>query len=257
MTYDRPPAYGPATPDYVLAVIRDSHRQQCQFDPEAEPDVELTFQTTIAEWRSSCDLLEWRQLGRALDSQWKLGRPDTAWHAVLEPAKVRTLRELCEFIARGSVRPSVEPVSIMGSTCLTAGAFLAIRALLRDTGADVDSVAPSTPLDQNTRRHFAVFLGPISRLAPNALPEIEISTPWYDDLSIAGYLLGLIIAFVGCFISPFVAAAGLILTMVSWATVEIGTRLLLPSSVTFGNLQTFRDLAKVVAEGVRQSKKFD
>jgi hypothetical protein len=255
VTYDRPPAYVPATADYVLAVIRDSHRQQCQFDPEAEPDVELTFQTTIAEWRSSCDLLEWRQLGRALDSQWNLGRPDTAWHAVLEPAEVRTLRELCEFIARGTVRPSVEPVNIMGSTCLTAGAFLAIRSLLRDAGADVDSVAPSTPLDQYARRHLAVFLGPISWLAPNALPEIKMSTPWYD-LSSAGCLLGLLIATVGCFVSPFVTATGVILAMVSWAAVWISARLLLPSSVTFGNVRTFRDLAKVVAEGVRQSKNF-
>jgi hypothetical protein len=58
MTFDRPPTYLPATPDYVLAVIRDYHRQQCQFDREAEPDVELTFQTTIAEWRCSCILLD-------------------------------------------------------------------------------------------------------------------------------------------------------------------------------------------------------
>jgi hypothetical protein len=255
MTYDRPPAYVPATPDYVLAVIRDWHRQQCQFDPEAEQDVELTFQTAIAEWRSSCDLLEWRQLGRALDSQWNLGRPDTAWHAVLEPAKARTLRELCEFIARGAVRPSVEPLSIMGSKCLTAGAFLAIRSLLRDAGADVDSVAPSTPLDQYARRHVAVFLGPISWLAPNALPEINMSTPWYD-LSSAGCFLGLLIATVGCFISPFVTVAGVILAVVSLAAIWISDRLRLPSNVTFGNLRTFRDLAKVVAEGVRQNKDF-
>jgi hypothetical protein len=253
MTYDRPPAYVPATPDYVLAVIRDSHRQQCQFDPEAEPDVELTFQSTVAEWRSACDLLEWRQLGRALDSQWKLGRPDTAWHNVLEPAAARTLRELCEFIARGSVRPLVEPVNIMGATCLTAGAFLAFRSLLRDAGADVDSVAPSTPLDQYARRHLAVFLGPISWLAPNVLPEIKMSTPWYD-LSLAGYVLGLLVAAVGCFVSPFVTAAGVILAMVSWASVWISARLQLPSSVTFGDLRTFRDLAKVVAAGVHERK---
>jgi hypothetical protein len=255
VTYDRPPIYLPATPDYVLAVIRDSHRQQCQFDPEAESDVELTFRTTIAEWRSSCDLLDWRQLGRAIDSQWKLGRPDTSWHTVLEPAKVRTLRELCEFIAQGSVRPSIEPVIIMGATCLTAGAFLAIRSLLRDAGADVDSVAPSTPLDQYTRRHLAVFLGPISWLAPNALPEIKMSTPWYD-LSCTGWVLGLLIATLGCLISPLVTAAGVILALLSWAAVWMIARLLLPSSVTFGSVQTFRDLAEVVAEGVRQSKSF-
>jgi hypothetical protein len=236
-------------------VIRDSYRQQCQFDEAAEPDVELTFETTIAEWRSSCDLLEWQQLGRALDSEWKLGRPDTAWHTVLEPAKARTLRELCAFIAQDAVRPSIEPFRIMGSTCLTAGAFLAIRSLLRDAGADVDSVAPSTPLDQYTRRHLAVFLGPISRLAPNALPVIKMSTPWYD-LSSAGFLLGLFLVPVGWFISPLAQAAGIILAVISWAALWISARFLLPSEVAFGNLRTFRELARVVADGARQTSNF-
>ncbi len=247
MTYDRPPAYVPATPEYVLAVIRDSHRQQCQYDPEAEPDVELTLETTIAEWRYACDLLDWQQLGRALDGEWKLGRPDTEWYRVLEPAKKRTLRELCEFVAQGAVRPTIEPVRILGSTCLTAGAFLAIRSLLRDAGADVDSVAPSTSLDQYTRRHPGVFLGPISWLAPNALPKVTMSMPWYD-LSFSGFLLGLLLAFAGSFISPLATAAGIVLALVSWVLDWIIADLLVPSRVAFGNLRTFRDLATVVAD---------
>jgi len=55
----------PATPEYVLAVLQDMHRQQCQYDSDAEPDVVLSFETSIAEWRDACDLLEWRGLGRA------------------------------------------------------------------------------------------------------------------------------------------------------------------------------------------------
>lgn len=52
----------PATPDYVLAVLRDMHRQQCQHDPEADPSAVLSFDTTVTEWRAACDLLGWRQL---------------------------------------------------------------------------------------------------------------------------------------------------------------------------------------------------
>ena len=68
MTYDRPPILMPATAEYVLDVIRDSHRQQSQIDAEADPDVDLTFETTVAEWRDACDLIGWQGLGQALDA---------------------------------------------------------------------------------------------------------------------------------------------------------------------------------------------
>lgn len=55
----------PATPDHVLAVLRDEHRQECQFDPEVDPQALLSFESTVAEWREACDLLGWRQFAFA------------------------------------------------------------------------------------------------------------------------------------------------------------------------------------------------
>jgi hypothetical protein len=265
MTYDRLPSFVRATPEYVLDVIRDSHRQQCQYDPVADPDIELTFDTTVAAWREACDLLGWRRLGRALDAEWQLERSDSAWDRVLEPAGQRSLREVCEFIASGASRPSVEPVTILGTTCLPAGAFLAIRSVLGRAGANVDRVSPSTPLTQYTRRYLGVFLGPISRLAPNALPAVRISTPWYDlsimgfgcslylvvAAAIGGFLLGLLTNFRNGFVSPLAAAAGAIVILTSWTSVWIAARYVGPSKVEFGSLRTFRDLAKVVADGAQ------
>jgi hypothetical protein len=54
------------TSDEVLAILVDQHRLQSQVDPEAEPDALLTFDSSIADWRSACDLLGWRGLGQAL-----------------------------------------------------------------------------------------------------------------------------------------------------------------------------------------------
>jgi hypothetical protein len=233
-------------------VIRDSHRQQCQFDSEADPNVELTFETTVAEWRVACDLVDCRRLGRALDDEWRLGRPEAAWRSILEPDEKRTLRDVCEFIASGATRQTIEPLIILGANCFPAGVFLAIRSLLREAGADVDDVTPSTPLDEYTRRHLGVFLGPISRLAPNALPAVHVSTPLYD-LSITGILLGLLAASAGCLISPLLTAVGIVLTLASWAGTEITARHLLPSKVEFGSLRTFRDLAGVVAARTQRS----
>ncbi len=252
MTYERPPVAVPATPEFVLEVIRDSHRQQCQFDSMADQDAELAFETTVADWRSACDLLDWRPLGRALDGEWSLGRSDAAWRTVLEPAKERTLRDVCDFVASGATRPSIEPMSIVGMTCFSAGVFLAIRSLLREAGADVGSLAPSTPLDEYTRHYLGVFLGPISRLAPNSLPAVHVSTPWYD-LSSGGFLLGLLAAAAGWLVSPLVAAAGIVLALTSWVGIWITARYLPPSKVEFGSLRTFRDLACVVAQRAQRS----
>jgi hypothetical protein len=258
MTYDRPPAFIPATPEYVLAAIRDSYRQQCQYDPETEPDVDLTFNTTIDEWRSACDLIPWRELGRVLDDEWSLGRPQDAWRTVLTPEWKRTLRTLCEFISEGAIRPSIEPATILGTTCLPAGAFLAVRSLLRDAGANVDSVRPSTPLDEYTRDYLGVFLGPISRLAPNAIPDAQLSMSGTNQImsllesfSTVGYLISILIVQIGYFLfrSPLVVAGGTILAVVSLAATRMTVHDSPQSQVVFGSLRTFGDLARVLADG--------
>ncbi|WP_165219941.1 hypothetical protein [Aquisphaera insulae] len=247
MKDDRTTDLVPATPEYVLDVIRDSHRQQCRFDPEADPSVALTFETTVAEWRDACDLVDWRRLGRALDQEWRLGRPDASWRAVLEPARSQTLRDVCEFIATGASRPVIRPLTTLGRSCRPAGAFLAIRSLLREAGTDVDQVSPSTPLHDYTRRHPAVFLGPISRLAPNTLPAVGVSMPWYEASSFAIPCIGLLLLIAGLFLGPGWTIAGVVVFLVGWAGSWL-TAGLPPERVEFGDLRTFRDLARCLAE---------
>lgn len=249
MTHSWPPTYRSATSDDVLAVICDAHRQQCQFDSEAEPDARLGPETTVDEWRIACDLVDWRQLGRALNDDWGLDHSDAAWYAVLEPSRERRLGELCGFIARGALMPCIRPAGFFGTSCTAAGAFLSVRSILSDAGADVRAVAPSTPLAPYTRRHLSTFLGPISRLAPNALPAVKVSTPWYDSCLI-GIVVGLLIAVVGWFFSPLATTLGSVLAGVSYVEVWVAAAYP-PSSVEFGTLRTFGDLSRVIAEGAQ------
>jgi hypothetical protein len=49
----------PATPEYILAVFRDMHRQQCQHDPEANSGAVLSFNTNGKQEkrdRSDCSI---------------------------------------------------------------------------------------------------------------------------------------------------------------------------------------------------------
>jgi hypothetical protein len=185
-------ARAPVTLEYVLEVLRDSYRQQCQYDPEAEPDVELSFETTVAEWRSACDLLPWWELAGALSVEWGVPCRREEWKAVLKPAKRRTLRDVCTLLARYAKIPQARPVAVLGSRCDAAGMFLTVRSLLQEAGADMTKIAPSTPLDSYASRYCQVFLGPISRLAPGALPPVRIHNPMHSS-AVWGLLVGWIL----------------------------------------------------------------
>lgn len=240
----------PATSEYVLAVLRDMHQQQCQYgDAEADPDFVLCLDTTVAEWREACDLLPWRELGRAYNQIWGIACSDTDWHAVLEPAGQRRVEDVCQFIAAHVVRPTVRPSHLLGGTCVRGGAFLTIRSLLQDAGAPASEIAPSTPLAPYTRRFPHVFLGPVSRLAPGALPPIRIRTPVYD-IGMAGIIVAMACMLIGeCGGVHLLTFLGAVMLASCYAVTWYATQYLLPSSVEFGQLQTFRDLAIVVAEG--------
>jgi hypothetical protein len=241
----------PATPEYVLAVLRGWHRQECQFNPEADPDAVLSFDTTVAEWRYACQLVGWRKLGRAHNRLWGIACSDDDWWAVLEPARERRLTDVCQFIAARVARPEIRPSRLLGSACAPAGAFLTIRSLLHDAGASAREIAPSTPLAPYARRFAEVFLGPMSRLAPGALPLVRIRMPVLD-VAIWGALAGYLCALVGaCCGVPMLSWAAVVLWVASYALAWYASHYLLPASVEFGELRTFRDLAIVVAEGSR------
>jgi hypothetical protein len=239
----------PATPEYVLAVLRDEHQQQCQYDPTADPTAVLSLDTTVVEWRAACDLLGWREIGRAYNHLWGISCSDAEWRAALEPARQRRLADVCQLIASRAVRPLIQPSRLLGSTCAPAGAFLTIRSLLHDAGAPADEIAPSTPLAQYTRRFAGVFLGPVSRLSPGALPPVQIRTPVYDA-AVWSLLVGWITSMVGaCSRMHLLTGFGALLFTSAYALACHAARCLLPASVEFGELRTFRDLAVVMADG--------
>ena len=92
----------PASPEYVLAVLRDMHRQQCHHDPEADARAVLSFDTSVAEWRDAGDLLGWRKLGRAYNQLWGIACSDDDWRAVLELAAQRRLADVRLQALRGA-----------------------------------------------------------------------------------------------------------------------------------------------------------
>jgi hypothetical protein len=85
-----PPIDEPASPEYILAVLRDELRQSAQ-EGSVDLELDLQFQTTIATWRTGSDLLDWRQVGHAYNQTFGINCPDSEWRSVLEPARTRTV----------------------------------------------------------------------------------------------------------------------------------------------------------------------
>ncbi|MGD0814751.1 MAG: hypothetical protein ABSA83_14190 [Verrucomicrobiota bacterium] len=242
MNADYPAQEVPATPEYILAVIKDSYRQQCQYDPEVEKGVLLTFESTIQEWRKACDLLDWRQLAKAMNAWFKTDFLDEQWKAVLEPAKEKKLRGVCELLATKAKRLEIKP---FGNACVNAGIFLTVRSLLKRAGSH-ETIKPSTPIAPFFRNYLERFMNEIGRIEPGALPPVRLHNPFYV-YSCWAFLLGLGICGIGSFLSPLITIFGVCFTGLAYTAHWIAAKSR-PKKVEFGSIETFGDLTLLIAK---------
>jgi hypothetical protein len=115
MDIDYLPLLVDATPDDILAVLRDLHWHQCWDDPNANPESTLSPDSTIDQWRDDCGLQPWKQLAEGMNNLWSVDIPLPEWKRVLKPSKERKLRDVCELLARHAKVPRVRPIEIAGS----------------------------------------------------------------------------------------------------------------------------------------------
>ncbi len=241
------------SPEFVLAVIRDNYCQQLQYDPEAEPDIDLKFSSTISEWRIACDLLGWRGLGKALAKEWKMKANDNQWKELLEPADKRTLNDLCKFIAINTQKKRyiVQSIVLLGLPCSTASTFFAVRYYLSQAGADVSKLRPTSLIEPYTNNYLKVFLEPIARLAPEKLPLVEIKSP-LQDIFTGIALLGMLLTIIGGILAIFLKDFGLLILFVG--IVMIGCGILgtfafsFHSKVSFKGVTTFKELVYALSK---------
>jgi hypothetical protein len=233
------------TAAHVLRVFEDWHEQDVA-DGETDLESPLTFDSRVAEWRDADDLGTWRDLARAMNGYWGISVPKSEWKAVLRPTGKRTLGSVCELIARHAKVAEIPDVTILGRQCREAGAFLTIRKMLADVGANRDDITPSTRLDRYAKRYGAVFNGPIRKLAPGKLPTVKVDHPFHD-FTIYGTGIGILFVGFSCLVGdPSLKALAISLLVAFWIGMYVAA-LLPPRRVAIGELQTFRDLAKVLA----------
>jgi hypothetical protein len=138
----------------------------------------------------------------------------------------------------------------MGASCKPAGAFLAIRSMLQHEDVDVADVRPSTPLHEYTCRHFGSFIQIAARLTPGSMPDVRINDP-VNDLTALASFVGWLMVLAGMAVG---ALTSWHLLTIAGTPVAIPALLMMqvmsnfpPRRVSFGNLATFGDLARVMA----------
>lgn len=169
-----------ATPDEVLAFFRDQYRHTwfAEHSPPScrtRSDIwEIGLHTTVGKLRSGLKLPERAGYGKALNRIFGLSLDKAQWEGVLKPANKRTLRKLCNEIARIAAWPTVESVTICGVTSLASGAFLAIRSIMAREGYDVANIRPSTRLRGLPNAELSAAIRAVDFLAPGLLPDPEL-----------------------------------------------------------------------------------
>jgi hypothetical protein len=167
--------------------------------------------------------------------------------------KSSRVADLCVVLSELMEVPTFEPVTILGTPSLPAGAFLAVRRLLAERGADVSRLAPSTPLADYLYRHSRVFNAVVPLMAPGRVPPLRLK-----NAKLCRRVLGVFLAVTGLGLAWLVGrAAPAVAGVVAGAAVKVGVidLILIPLaarrdnwSVEFGGLYDFRDLVDTMLD---------
>jgi hypothetical protein len=142
------------TSQTVLDIFIEQHRLCSPLDAEADPSVELSFCSTIDDWRYANDLLAWRQLYPVLNNGFDISATEKEWENVLTPSHKRTLKEVCDLISNHSKRTDIKAVKLMGQECLSAAVFMTLKKYLQQRQIDVSNLRPSTLVTEYFAKHY-------------------------------------------------------------------------------------------------------
>jgi hypothetical protein len=246
--------YRRLAPDEVLAFLVELHRVLCE-SGDADPDVTLTFDTTIRAWRDSmlAEFEDWQRIAGYLNETFGTDWKPRQWKPAIVPARRETLGDVCDLVASKVRVPEVRPVNVLGKSCASAGAFLALREMIAGSGESVDDLRPTTPLARYAESAFPKFHRQLLLLAPRLLSSIRPRGFNHDIwlLPAAGILFfAVLLTCAFAFVAPWPFAPVAVLCtalffLAWWLSDKLAQRP--PESVTFEGLADFRALSYVLA----------
>jgi hypothetical protein len=229
------------TPEDVFGVLINWRRLGYLHNELALIDPEMTVQQYLNEY----EFVGMNDLEKSLNEWFAISISEQEWRAALKPAKTRTLRDICELISRHARRRCIEPVCVLGCSCRKAGAFLAVRQILAESGLDVSELRPTSELKPFISRWNPRMINELVQLAPGMFPPVREHTSAREILMLSNF---------GCGIISIVArCAGLTqlnVTMIVSCSVlfllTLVARWVQTPQVDLGWVRTFKDLCRVL-----------
>jgi hypothetical protein len=166
------------SPEEILQIINDFYNCQSQCDPVVYPGAELTFNTTISEWRDICDLVEPRDLAKYYYDLFKLESPIEEFEKILIWEGKNKLADFCMYIAEHAQKEEIKPIISMGITCHEAAIFKTLISKLKQYNINTDEIKPSSDFVPLFKRYPDEFLIEVNKLAPGSLTNFDYKDNW-------------------------------------------------------------------------------
>lgn len=232
-------------PTEVLQIIRANYIQQQQFDDIVLKDQELTFETTISDWRDICDLVDTSELWKYLNYYFHLAADQETWMTILEPDDEKALVDLCNFIANNAEKETIRPIKLFGNNCETAAIFKSLKIRLENRGIDVSDFRPSSQLEPLVKKYKSVLIEEINQLAPTVLPPIDFKTNWVYKWGLRLLLTFLFVTFFLAWKESNWAWATGGICLIGYSMTWLGARLA-PKQASFKDIYTVADLVRKI-----------
>lgn len=162
------------SPEEVLKILVEQHRL-CAELTMGIPEMKITGDMFINDWRRASDLREWKSLSEYLNKAWKVNISETEWKDVFEPQTKRKLIGLCELLSKYATKREYGKHKIMGMECLSAGLFLEIKSGLASRGVDIKNLRPSSKIEDYLTDYLSEVLEEVTQIGIPVIGRINAS----------------------------------------------------------------------------------
>lgn len=238
-------------PEEILELLKASYNFQTQFDPEVDSGQELTFKTTIEDWRLICDLLPSNDLAKLYHGEYELTKPLSELELLLKNERQNTLGDFCKYISENAVKEIINPITLLGKECQEAAIFKTLLSKLSKKGVDIKGIRPSSKFRPFFNKNYSELLSITNRLAPGSLSVFEYESNKITKTGGLIILLSLIFMAIFSFIWNFhwylfiPIGIGLIIN-------TVGNKLK-PAKDIIGGYDTMRDLIVGMNEKIKKA----
>jgi hypothetical protein len=189
--------------DDILEILTSSYNLQAEFDPVVIKGMELSFQTTIFDWRDTCDLIEPKKLANIYYESFNLKTPISELEKLFLDEDKTTILDFCEYISEHAEKQNIEPLKLLGQNCQTASLFKALKQNLTEKGADTSSLKPSSEINPFFLKYGGILTDEVNRIAPGTISQFEFKANKLSrigqSLMIIGFIAGIVIWWIWSF----------------------------------------------------------